>query len=108
MLRVSDPAPGFSLPLLDGETWKLSGGRPTLLLFFETDCPTCRLTLPYLNRLARHLGEHAEVIGISQDSETLTREIIERAPITFPVALDKDLRVSRLYDPVAVPTLFLV
>jgi peroxiredoxin len=108
MLRANDPAPGFALPLLDEQTWQLSRGRPTLLLFFETDCPTCRLTLPYLNRLARHLGENAAVIGISQDSETLTREIVEQTPITFPVALDRDLRVSRLYDPFAVPTLFLL
>ncbi|HSO73533.1 MAG TPA: TlpA family protein disulfide reductase, partial [Blastocatellia bacterium] len=36
------------------------------------------------------------------------RELAQQLPIEFPVVLDRDLKVSRAYDPVAVPTLFLV
>src|SRR5262249_29854054 len=47
-------------------------------------------------------------IGISQDGEAATRELVEQAPIKFTVVLDRDLSVSREYDPEAVPTLFLI
>ncbi|MGE0128867.1 MAG: TlpA family protein disulfide reductase [Blastocatellales bacterium] len=111
MLQPGDQAPPFSLSRLDGDDHKLRKlpiGKPSLLVFFETDCPTCRLTIPYLNRLARTLGENAEVIGVSQDGEAATKELIEQAPIEFTVLLDRDLSVSLEYDPQAVPTLFLI
>jgi len=108
MLQPDSPVSFFSLPQLDGRAWRLERGRPALLVFFETDCPTCRLTIPYLNRLAQAFGGKAEIVGISQDGEASTRELVEQAPIGFPVVLDRDLSVSREYDPQAVPTLFLV
>jgi peroxiredoxin len=108
MLQPSNQAPQFTLHRIDGSDWRLAAGRPALLVFFETDCPTCQLTIPYLNKLARALGDKASVVGISQDGETPTRELIERLPIEFPVVLDRGLNVSRQYDPQAVPTLFLI
>jgi len=66
------------------------------------------LAIPYLNRLQRRLGEGYDIRGISQDGEDPTRALVEQAPIEFPVSLDVDLSVTRLYDPLAVPTLFLI
>jgi cytochrome c biogenesis protein CcmG, thiol:disulfide interchange protein DsbE len=111
MFQVDDQAPAFSLTRLDGTVWspESAAGRPTLLVFFETDCPTCRLTIPYLNRLARELAEtEAGFLGISQDPMQPTIEFAEALPVSFPIALDRELEVSRLFDPVAVPTLFLI
>jgi peroxiredoxin len=108
MLQIHDQAPTFSLRQLDGKDLRFDAEQgPTLLIFFETDCPTCRLTIPYLNRLARKTGS-ASILGISQDSEAATRELVQQLPIEFPVVLDHDLNVSRAYDPIAVPTLFLI
>ena len=108
MLSPGSQAPSFSLSELDGEVRQLGLNKLALLVFFETDCPTCQLTIPYLNRLAQALDGKAEVIGISQDGEAATRELVERAPIKFKVVLDRDLSASREYDPQAVPTLFLI
>jgi len=108
MLQSGSLVTPFSLPRLDGGDWRLELGKPSLLVFFETDCPTCQLTIPYLNRLAQSLDGRAEIVGISQDGEAATRELVEQAPIKFPVALDRDLSISREYDPQAVPTLFLI
>src|SRR5258706_14053347 len=111
MLDAGDQAPGFSLTRLDGTSPRFESGaqsRSRLLVFFETDCPTCRLAIPYLNRLARELGKASDILGVSQDAATPTRELVEQAPIEFPVALDVDLAVTRLYDPLAVPTPFLI
>ena len=108
MLQTGDQAPQFFLEQLNRQSLSFdSEVGPTLLVFFETDCPTCRLTIPYLNKLAREVT-NTQVLGISQDSEAATRELVEQLPIEFPVVLDRDLSVSRAYDPVAVPTLFLI
>ena len=106
MLQLNDNAKTFTLSSLDGSPYS-QGSDAALLIFFETDCPTCQLTFPYLERLAKNYPSF-NVIGISQDNETATREFVERNEISFPILLDKDLSVSRVYDPVAVPTLFLI
>ena len=97
MLASGQPAPETGLSHSRSEPW--------LLAFLETDCPTCRLTVPYLNKLAK---QGATVIGISQDSEPLTDNFIEQTSIVFPMELDRDLKLSRAYDPTTVPALFLI
>ncbi|HUQ93977.1 MAG TPA: TlpA disulfide reductase family protein [Bryobacteraceae bacterium] len=77
-------------------------GTRTLLFFFETDCPTCRLITPYLNHLA------SAVAGISQDPPPATQDYIQQLGVRFPVFLDEDWKVSRAYDPPTVPALYLI
>ena len=76
-----------------------------LLFFFQTDCPTCQLISPYLNRASE---QGASIAGVSQDDEPSTQAFTSAMAIRFPVEIDRDLRVSRRYDPVAVPTLVLL
>ncbi len=112
MLAPGDPAPDFSLARLDGTDWRLeeeTAEGPLLLTFIETDCPTCRLTVPYLKRLAEALGPNAHrVVAVSQDGGPETRELVGAYDVGFPVLLDADLEASRSYDPPSVPALFLV
>jgi len=111
MLDSGDHAPDFAFQLLDGPASKFESGeqsRPLLLSFLETDCPTCRLSIPYLNRLWRELGEQVDVLALSQDPEAPTRELIQQAGIEFPVSLDTDLIITKLFDPISVPTLLLI
>ena len=112
MLTPGDSAPDFSLRRLDGTDWRLdeeAARGPLLLTFIETDCPTCRLTVPYLKRLAEVLGPNGHrVVAVSQDGAQETRELVDAYDVSFPVLLDIDLDVSRSYDPLSVPALFLV
>ena len=112
MPAPGDPAPDFSLARLDGSDWRLeeeTAEGPLLLTFIETDCPTCRLVVPYLKRLAEALGPNGHrVVVVSQDGGQETRELVEAYDVSFPVLLDVDLDVSRSYDPPSVPALFLV
>src|SRR5262245_50189891 len=80
-------------------------GKKALLVFFETDCPTCQLALPYFNALG---GDSAQVIALSQDDETRTREFVKRMGIVYSVELDRELNLSRAYDPQSVPATFLL
>jgi peroxiredoxin len=79
--------------------------KSCLLVFLETDCPTCRLSMPYLNKLA---GQSMPVIGVSQDTEPITRQFAEQTGAAFPIHVDNGLSLSRAFDPVAVPAFFLI
>ena len=93
--------PGQAAPPISG----VAKGKPALLVFFETDCPTCQLTLPYLNALN---SDSVQLLGISQDTEPATQEFVRQMQIRFPVEIDRDLKISRAYDPQTVPTIFLL
>ncbi len=64
----------------------IQSGKKALLVFFETDCPTCQLALPYLNALKK---DSVQVIGLSQDDEAATREFVRQLKIAYPVELDR-------------------
>jgi redoxin len=80
-------------------------GQKALLVFFETDCPTCQLALPYLNGIK---NDAVQVIALSQDSAAATRQFVEQMGIRFRVELDQGLKLSRAYDPQSVPTMYLL
>ena len=112
MLAPGDTAAPVALRQPEGPDWRLGdsiASGPVLLAFLETDCPTCRLAVPYLKRLAAALGaDRGRVVAISQDGEQETTELVGAYDVTFPVLLDEDLAASRAYDPRSVPALFLV
>jgi hypothetical protein len=78
---------------------------PGLLVFFQTDCPTCHLITPYLNALAER---GAAVRGVSQDDAAATEAFVRTMRVPFPVMADEGLVESRRYGPVTVPTLLLL
>lgn len=96
-------AAGDRVPEIDG----VALGRPALLAFFKTDCPACHLALRYLDDLSSQLGDCA-VIGISQDGEESTSELIDALALQVPVRFDRDLAASGACGLEAVPALFLV
>ena len=80
-----------------------------MLVFLETNCPACRLAVPYLKRLAEALGSGWDrIVAVPQNGEAETRALIDAHDGTFPVLFDDDLVVSRAYDPPSVPALFLI
>lgn len=80
-------------------------GQKALLVFFETDCPTCQLALPYLNALK---NDAVQVIALSQDDPAATRQFVEQMGIRYRVEMDQGLKLSRAYDPQSVPTMYLL
>ena len=109
MLAEGTSAPDFQL----GE-WKLSEALrrgPVLLAFFKISCPTCQLTLPFLQRLADRSGPGApQFVAISQDDAKGTAQFQQRFGPTEPALLDAGpaYRASNLYRIANVPSLFLV
>jgi len=76
-----------------------------LMAFLQTDCPTCRLIAPYLNLLSKG---GARVTGVSQDGDVATGEFVQQMDVRFPMQRDPDFELSRRFDVVTVPTLYIV
>ena len=103
----------FELPSLDGRAFRLLESlseMPVVLAFFKHDCPTCRLTLPFLERLYLKYGEKkASFWGIAQDNEIEAAKFAEEYEITYPILIDRrPFAVSRKYDFSVVPTIILL
>ena len=113
--RILDPgsrAPDFRLPRLNGGVSALAelvAGGPALLVFFKVTCPTCQMTLPFLERI--HATGRLAIHGISQNDDEDTREFNREFGITFPMLLDTEesgFKVSDDYGISSVPSMFLV
>jgi len=65
---------------------------------------------PFLERLhERHGADGLTVLGVSQDSANITRSFARRYGVTFPLLLEGDgYPISRAFDIVATPTVFLI
>src|SRR4051794_1056077 len=80
-------------------------GKKALLVFFETDCPTCQLALPYLNTLG---NDSVQVLGLSQDDNAQTQQFVKSMGIQYGVVVDPGLRFSKAFNPQSVPTMYLL
>lgn len=115
MLNAGQAAPLFDLPDMQGNTVRLKdllAAGPVLLAFFKISCPTCQMTMPYLNRISHQPGlAPLRIYGVSQDDATPTGHFNGRFGVTFPVLLDTldgGYAVSNAYGITHVPSLFLV
>ena len=111
MLSAGAKAPGFTLTDISGKKHTLGEmleRGPVLLALYKISCPTCQLTLPYLERM---VTGSLQVIGISQDDERGTHRFLKTHSLTIPALLDREedrYQVSNAFGITHVPSLFLV
>jgi peroxiredoxin len=89
---------------------RIAADGPLLLGIYKSSCASSKQMFPFLERLnARHGADGLTVLGISQDSANITRSFARRYGITFPLLLEgDDYPVSRAFDIMATPTVFLI
>jgi peroxiredoxin len=112
-LDVGSEAPDFTLPGLDGRSYRLRDALargPVLLVFAKSECGATGLAYPYLERLHRaYPRDRWQLLGILQDTPEDAREFAGQLGLTLPIVTEEaPWEVSRAYDPEATPTLFLV
>jgi len=113
VIPVGSTAPAFTLPLLGGSRAAIPDRAAkglTLVVFYKNTCPTCRLALPFVERLHRQVAPAGgRVVGVSQDGMDGAASFARELDLTMPLLVDgPDYPVSRLYDLVSVPTLLLI
>jgi cytochrome c biogenesis protein CcmG, thiol:disulfide interchange protein DsbE len=111
-IAVGTPAPDFELKTIDGKAVKLSDykGKPVMINFFATWCPPCRAEMPALQEAYKEYADKGFVILAVNMGETdvAIRTFQEKLGLTFPIVVDENDRVSKLYDIVPLPTSYFV
>jgi len=109
---AGQPAPDFTLDLLDGSTLILSDlrGKVTVINFWATWCPPCEDEMPGLQTVwEEYQAEGVVFIGIAYDEEeSAVREMASRFGITYPLGLDVGDRIFTSYGSTGVPETFVV
>jgi len=101
-------APYFSLQSISGEKLSLDKfkGKPFLLVFWATWCPTCRREIPLLNRLARE-GHTVVAVALNRDRDKVA-SFVKEHHILYTVLLG-NYQVTIDYGNVRfLPTGFLI
>lgn len=107
-------APDFSLNTFDGEQLSLSGfrGQPVLVNLWASWCGPCTAEMPAIQRVyERYQDQGFTVLAVnmtSQDSEAAAAAFVAEHALTFPVLLDVQGEVARLYENRALPSSFFV
>ncbi|MFD2925666.1 TlpA family protein disulfide reductase [Halobacillus naozhouensis] len=113
-LEVGEKAPNFTLKTLDGETLSLSDlrGEKVMLNFWATWCPPCREEMPRMERFHQKYGDEIKIVAVnatgSESSIKKVKNYIQEGGYTFPVVLDKELKVNNDYQAIALPTTYFI
>ena len=115
MIGIGKPARNFSVTLLNGNKFSLSGhkGKVILVDFWATWCGPCRREIPNMKKIySEFSGNGFEIIGISLDRsrDDLTGYIKENSlewPITYSGDGWKDATAA-LYGVRSIPSIWLI
>ena len=112
LINAGDIAPDFTAEMLDGSHVTLSKlqGKPTLLIFWATWCPPCRMEL---SKLQEHIidpyGDRINVLPLSRGEErSVVEEYISKMGYTFAVGLDSDQSIFNKYATNYIPRCFVI
>ncbi|MBE3580538.1 MAG: TlpA family protein disulfide reductase [Thermoanaerobacteraceae bacterium] len=111
-IQIERPAPDFTLPTLDGGRVTLSElrGKPVFINFWTTWCPFCLQEMPDFQQFFSRHGEevHMAIINVTAAEETLddVRNFLAATGYTFPILLDTEGDVARMYLVRSLPTSF--
>jgi len=109
---VDARAPDFALHSIDGNTQRLSEFRSevVLLSFASERCTRCRQSLPFFEELhRRYQADGLKVIAVDIDGNPKSAgHVVAELGLTFPMLLDTDQSVSRLYDLNQLPLTLLI
>lgn len=106
------PAPNFDLLAVntsDYQSLSLAalGGRPAVLVFFTTWCPTCRQLAPKIIAAAAQADPTIQIIGIDiLENRAVVEEYVQRMGITYPVLLDLNGETSKAFRVAVLPTIY--
>jgi len=110
---VGHVAPGFTLANSAGQSVALNDyvnagegvGQPVVLNFWATWCAPCRIEMPHLQNASRKYDGRAAIVGVNQgESAEIVSDFGSEFDISYPLLVDADSSVSRLYNVTGLPT----
>jgi peroxiredoxin len=108
-LKAGTQAPDFRLPRLDGGELSLSElrGQRLLLVFSSPNCAPCNTLAPKLEKFHRK-HPNLKMVMVSRDEPNENRAKVKEFNLTFPVVLQQQWEISRLYAMFATPMAYLI
>ena len=111
--EVGFKAPAFTVRNLKGQRVQLADykGKVIILNLWATWCGPCRVEMPGMENLyRRYRSEGLEILAVSLDkgSTDKVQTFADEYRLSFPILLDSDGQVERLYDTHTIPTTFVV
>jgi peroxiredoxin len=111
-LTPASTAPDFTLHAMSGPNLQLKDqrGRVVMVNFWATWCGPCRQEMPQLNRLyEKYRASGFVLLGVNVDDDSSkAAEVANKLGVTFPVLLDTDKKVSKLYDLSTMPSTVII
>lgn len=105
-------APPFSLKTLNGSQLSLKDlkGKPILLKFWATWCPTCVEELSPMEKFSEGKRDQLCILmpAIDGEREKRVQNVVKKHKVTLPVLLDVNEKIARTYKVTFVPTVFLI
>ena len=105
-------APDFTLHAMGGPNLRLKEqrGRVVMVNFWATWCGPCRQEMPHLNRLyEKYRGAGFVLLGVNVDEDVAkAADVAAKLGVTFPVLLDTEKAVSKLYDVSTMPSTMII
>ena len=105
-------APDFTLRTMGGPNLRLQEqrGQVVMVNFWATWCGPCRQEMPHLNRLyEKYRASGFVLLGVNVDDDARNAvEVATKLGVRFPVLLDTEKTVSKLYDLATMPSTVLI
>jgi cytochrome c biogenesis protein CcmG, thiol:disulfide interchange protein DsbE len=106
--KKGNVAADFSLSTLDGDAASLRDyrGRVVILNFFATWCGPCRAEMPDMQAIYGELRDRGlVVVAVNQgEAEESVTAFAREFGLTFPLLLDSDLAIGKMYAVRGYPT----
>ena len=107
-------APDFTLKTLNGQMTSLSAqrGKVVVINLWASWCGPCRAEMPAIQKVYASERERGLTVlavnGTFQDSASNAQAFAQQYGLSFPILLDTDGRVSRMYLLSALPSTYIV
>jgi len=107
--EIGQPAPDFSVEVIDGGTFTLSEmrGRAVIVNFWASWCGPCRTEIPDISAFAE-ANPDVTIVGVAvQDAEQTAREFAAEIGASYPLALGTTA-VEDAYPNLGLPATYVI
>ncbi|MFC0297224.1 TlpA family protein disulfide reductase [Geobacillus jurassicus] len=111
--EVGQTAPDLTLPVLGGQSVKLSvlRGKPVVLNFWTSWCPPCKKEMPELAEFYERHGREVALLAVhltTQDTLDNAERFAKANKLAFPIGLDVRGEALRQYRIQTIPTTYII
>lgn len=109
---IGRQAPNFIYLGFDGQTGELKDlkGKVVILRFWADWCPYCSVEMPIIERYYREMKDKdftCLAVNVKQ-SESTARAFVEKLKLTYPIALDREGKITEQWEVKGIPINFII